>query len=78
MPYLLQIPPYTLEKDKNHQCHRERLRGIGRFKDEERALAFVYRQMKENQERWKGLSMTDEAKDILRLLKSIKMERLAP
>ena len=56
---------------------RQRVRGIGRFKDEERALAFVYRQMKENQERWKGLSMTEEAEDILRLLKSIKMERLA-
>lgn len=56
---------------------RQRVRGIGRFKDEERALAFVYRQMKEAQERWKGLSMTEEARDILRLLKSIKMERLA-
>lgn len=56
---------------------RQRVRGIGRFKDEERALAFVYRQMKENECRWKGLSMTEEAKDILRLLKSIRMERLA-
>lgn len=56
---------------------RQRVRGIGRFKDEERALAFVYRQMKEAQERWKALSMTEEARDILRLLKSIKMERLA-
>ena len=35
------------------------------FKNEERASDFVYRQMKENEKRWKSLSMTKEAKDIL-------------
>ncbi len=55
---------------------RGRVRGVGRFKDEERALTLVYWQMKEAQERWKGLSMTEEAKNILRLLKSTKREEL--
>lgn len=56
---------------------RQRGRGIGRFKEEERALSLVYWQIKDAQERWKGLSMTEEAKEILYRLKAARMEREA-
>ncbi len=56
---------------------RQRVRGIGRFNKEENALALVYWKTKDVQERWKGLSMTEEAKEILRALKSSKIEKKA-
>lgn len=36
---------------------RQRVRTIGRFKDEEKALATVWWLMKDAQERWKGISI---------------------
>jgi len=54
---------------------RGRVRGIGRFKDEERALTMVYWQMKEL--RWYGVSMTKEARAILADIKISKLERIA-
>jgi len=54
---------------------RGRVKGIGRFKDEERALTMVYWQMKEL--RWYGVSMTKEAKAILAGIKISKLERIA-
>lgn len=58
---------------------RQRVRGIGRFKGEERALSLVYWQINEVQGRWKRLVMTDEAKEILYRyqLKVVSMERMA-
>ncbi|MBI3007917.1 MAG: transposase [Nitrospinae bacterium] len=52
---------------------RQRVRGIGRFQNEDRALALVYWKIKDAQERWNGLSMTEEAKVILKALKYSKM-----
>lgn len=52
---------------------RQRVRVIGRFQNEDRALALVYWKMKEAQERWNGLSMTEEAKEIIRAIKSSKI-----
>jgi len=54
---------------------RQRVRGIGRFKDEERALTMVYWQMKEL--RWYGVDMTKEARAILAGIKASKLERIA-
>jgi len=54
---------------------RQRVKGIGRFKDEERALTMVWWQMKEL--RWYGVSMTKEAKAILKGIKVSKLERAA-
>jgi len=54
---------------------RGRVRGIGRFKDEERALTMVYWQIKEL--RWHGVDMTDEAKAILTKIKASKLEKVA-
>ena len=51
---------------------RQRIRGIGRFKAEERALATVWWLMKEAQERWYGVRMTKEAMEILNRLRSEK------
>jgi len=58
---------------------RGRVRGIGRFKDEERALTpvcrqagMVYWQIKEL--RWHGVDMTDEAKAILAKIKALKLD----
>lgn len=51
---------------------RQRVRSIGRFKDEERALATVWWLMKEAQERWYGVRMTKEAMAILNRLRSEK------
>ena len=50
---------------------RRRTDGIGRFKDEERALTMVYWQMKEL--KWYGVDMTKEARAILA---GIKMSKL--
>lgn len=54
---------------------RRRVRGIGRFKNEERALTMVYWQMKEI--RWYGVDMTKEARAILAGLKISKLEKIA-
>lgn len=54
---------------------RGRVRGIGRFKDEERALTMVYWQIKEL--RWHGVDMTAEAKMILEKIKKEKLGRIA-
>jgi len=54
---------------------RQRTRGIGRFKNEERALMMVYWQMKEL--RWYGVEMTKEARSILAGIKVSKLERIA-
>ena len=53
---------------------RQRIRGIGRFKDEERALTMVWWQMKEL--RWYGVDMTKEARAILAGIKVSKLERI--
>jgi len=50
---------------------KRRTKGIGRFKDEQRALMMVYWQLKEL--RWNGIGMTKEARAILA---GIKMSRL--
>lgn len=54
---------------------RQRTRGIGRFKDEERALTMVYWQMKEL--RWYGVDMTKEARAILAGIKVSKLKKVA-
>jgi len=54
---------------------RQRTRGIGRFKDEERALTMVWWQMKEL--RWYGVNMTKEARAILAGIKVSKLDRIA-
>ncbi|MCP4263557.1 MAG: hypothetical protein GY774_39535 [Planctomycetes bacterium] len=54
---------------------KQRTRGIGRFKDEERALTMVYWQLKEL--RWYGISMTAEARSIIASIGLSKMERVA-
>jgi len=51
---------------------RQRIRSIGRFKDEQRALATVWWLMKDAQERWYGVGMTKEAREILARLRSEK------
>lgn len=57
---------------------RQRVRVIGRFQNEDRALALVYWKIRDAHERWNGLSMTDEAKEIIRAIKSSKMMRICP
>lgn len=54
---------------------KRRTKGVGRFQDEERALATVYWQLKEL--RWYGVSMTKEARAILTGIKVSKLERIA-
>jgi len=54
---------------------RQRIRGIGRFKSEERALTMVWWQMKEL--RWYGVDMTKEARAILASIKMSKMDTIA-
>jgi len=51
---------------------RQRVRVVGRFQNEDRDGALVYWRMKDAQERWNGLCMT-EAKEILRAIKNSKM-----
>ena len=55
---------------------RQRVRTIGRFKDEQRALATVWWLMNDAQKRWYGVRMTKEATEILNRLRGEK-ERLA-
>lgn len=47
---------------------RRRVRSMGRFKDELRALATVWWLMKDAQERWHGVRLTKEATEILNRL----------
>lgn len=54
---------------------KRRVRGIGRFKDEQRALMMVYWQLREL--RWNGISMTKEARSILEGIKVSKLGRIA-
>ncbi len=54
---------------------RGRVRGIGRFKDEERALTMVYWQIKEL--RWHGVDMTAEARAVLAKIKAERLGRIA-
>ncbi len=54
---------------------KRRVKGIGRFQNEERALAMVYWQMKEL--RWYGVEMTKEARAILAGIKASKIQRVA-
>jgi len=54
---------------------KRRTKGVGRFQNEERALAMVYWQLKEL--RWYGVAMTKEARAILAAIKVSKLERIA-
>jgi putative transposase len=54
---------------------KRRTKGIGRFQDEERALAMVYWQLKEL--RWYGVDMTKEVQAVLAAIKVSKLERIA-
>ncbi len=54
---------------------KQRVKGIGRFQNEERALAMVYWQMKEP--RWYGVEMTKEARAILAGIKASQIHRVA-
>lgn len=51
---------------------RQRVRGIGRFKDEQRALATVWWLINDAQKRWYGVRMTKEAMEILNRLRGEK------
>ncbi len=54
---------------------KRRVKGIGRFQNEERALTMVYWQL--NELRWNGVSMTKEAKAILAKICTSKMQGIA-
>jgi transposase-like protein len=54
---------------------KRRTKGIGRFQDEQRALAMVYWQLKEL--RWYGVNMTKEAIAILAAIKVSRLEGIA-
>ena len=54
---------------------KRRVKGIGRFQNEERALTMVYWQLKEL--RWNGVSMTKEAKAILTKIRASRIQRIA-
>lgn len=54
---------------------KRRTKGIGRFKDEQRALMMVYWQLKEL--RWNGISMTNEARMILAGIRTSRLQRVA-
>ena len=54
---------------------KRRTKGIGRFQDEQRALAMVYWQLKEL--KWYGVNMAKEARAILAAIKVSKLERIA-
>ncbi len=54
---------------------KRRIKGIGRFQDEERALTMVYWQLKELKRH--GVRMTGEAKAILAKIRTSRIERLA-
>ena len=54
---------------------KRRVKGIGRFQNEERALTMVYWQL--NELKWNGVSMTKEAKAILTKIRASKIQRIA-
>ena len=54
---------------------KRRVKGIGRFQNEERALTMVYWQL--NELKWNGVSMTKEAKAILTRIRVSKIQRVA-
>jgi transposase-like protein len=54
---------------------KRRVKGIGRFQNEERALTMVYWQLKEL--KWNGVSMTKEAKAILTKIRASRLQRIA-
>lgn len=56
---------------------RQRVRVIGRFKDEEKALATVWWLMKDTQERWQGIVITKEIREILNRLRKPAVEKMA-
>lgn len=49
---------------------KQRTRGIGRFQDEERALAMVYARINEEQLEWRGIAMTPEATSIIQRIRN--------
>jgi len=54
---------------------KRRVKGIERFQNEERALTMVYWQLHEL--RWNGVSMTKEARAILRNIRASRIQRIA-
>ena len=54
---------------------KRRVKGIGRFQNEERALTMVYLQL--NELKWNGVSMTKEAKAILTKIRVSRIQRIA-
>jgi putative transposase len=54
---------------------KRRVKAVGRFKNEERALTMVYWQLKEL--KWNGVSITKEAKAILTRIRASKLHRIA-
>jgi transposase-like protein len=54
---------------------KRRVKGIGRFQKEERALTMVYWQL--NELKWNGVSMTKEAKAILMNIHASRIQRIA-
>ena len=54
---------------------KRRVKGIGRFQNEERALTMVYWQLKEL--RWNGVIMNKEAKAILTKIRASRIQRIA-
>ena len=54
---------------------KRRVKGIGRFQHEERALTMVYWQLKEL--RWNGVIMNKEAKAILTKISASRIQRIA-
>jgi len=54
---------------------KRRVKGIGRFQNEERALTMVYWQLHEL--KWNGVSMTKEAKAILTKIRASRLQRIA-
>ncbi len=51
---------------------RQRIKTMGRFRDEQRALATVWWLMKDCQKRWYGVGMTKEAREILQRIRAEK------
>lgn len=54
---------------------KRRVKGIGRFQNEERALTMVYWQL--NELNWNGVSMSKEAKAILAKIRASRIQRIA-
>jgi len=54
---------------------KRRVKGIGRFQNEERGLTMVYWQL--NELKWNGVSMTKEAKAILKMIRASRIQRVA-